>query len=385
MSQQESIIIRNFGPIKEVVLEDIKPMCVIIGPSGIGKSSIMKVLSLFRWLYKMENIRSYMRLSGLTKSPFRLRIETHIKSNRFKSYISPNTEIIYRFKGVEISYKNNKLYTPKGAIEPHNLHLEKISFISDNRIAISSLVSGKTKTENFYLKETWEDFVKAFDRLDSYCPSYFKGLKIARTKTTIGYRYRVIGEGYSTALESVSSGTQTAIPMMAICRYFSEAFDLQEAMNDAILRYVLNSDRLINFKPVQNIGEIKSRRVSLHIEEPELSLSPEKQRMLLNELVATCFTQRTTKDKYDVSLMFTTHSPYLLNQLNLLLRAGELGKTIDGAALSYDDLDVYRLRGDGVLYSLKSTNGVFIDTMTLSDDINEIYDEYDRLEERDIR
>lgn len=384
MAERESITIRHFGPIKEVFLEDIKPMCVIIGPSGIGKSSIMKVLALFRWFYKMEQIRAYLRLSGL-KSPFRFRLESYIKRNGFESYFTRETEIIYRFGGVEISCKGKKLHTPKGRIDAKDLHLEKISFISDNRIAISSLVSGKTKTDNFYLRETWEDFVRAFDTLESYTPSYFEGLKVRRIKSPVGYRYKVSSEGYDTALEFVSSGTQTAIPMMAICRYFSEDFDLEEAMNDAILRYVHSTDNLKAFKPVSNIGEINSRRVSLHIEEPELSLSPEKQRGLLNELVATCFTQRQTKGEYNLSLMFTTHSPYLLNQLNLLLRAGELGKTIDGAALSYDDLDVYRLRGDGVLYSLKSTNGVFVDTMTLSDDINEIYDEYDRLGDGDIR
>ena len=49
--KQESLVIRNFGPIADVELHDIKPLTIIIGPSGVGKSTILKVLSLFRWLY----------------------------------------------------------------------------------------------------------------------------------------------------------------------------------------------------------------------------------------------------------------------------------------------------------------------------------------------
>ena len=46
---KESILIRNFGPISEVVIEDIKPLTIFIGESGSGKSTVVKVIALFRW------------------------------------------------------------------------------------------------------------------------------------------------------------------------------------------------------------------------------------------------------------------------------------------------------------------------------------------------
>jgi len=39
---KESIIIKNFGPLKEVEIDDIKPLTVFIGKSAGGKSIIMK-------------------------------------------------------------------------------------------------------------------------------------------------------------------------------------------------------------------------------------------------------------------------------------------------------------------------------------------------------
>ena len=41
---KESIIIKNFGPLKEVEIDDIKPLTVFIGKSAGGKSIIMKAL-----------------------------------------------------------------------------------------------------------------------------------------------------------------------------------------------------------------------------------------------------------------------------------------------------------------------------------------------------
>jgi len=54
---KESIGIRNFGPIKDIN-EEVRAFTVLIGESGNGKSTLMEVLSLFRWIYKMQNIRS---------------------------------------------------------------------------------------------------------------------------------------------------------------------------------------------------------------------------------------------------------------------------------------------------------------------------------------
>lgn len=49
---KESIIIKNLGPLKEVEISDIKPLTVFIGRSASGKSTIMKIIVLMRYIYK---------------------------------------------------------------------------------------------------------------------------------------------------------------------------------------------------------------------------------------------------------------------------------------------------------------------------------------------
>ena len=57
----EYLRIQNFGPVVDIELDNIVPLTVLIGESGSGKSTVMKVLSMFRWIYKRVVLRSYVR------------------------------------------------------------------------------------------------------------------------------------------------------------------------------------------------------------------------------------------------------------------------------------------------------------------------------------
>lgn len=378
---KESLHIKNFGPIKEVRLEDVRPLTVIIGTSGSGKSTIMKVLCLFRWLYKMHNVRSYLKLSNIAKSPFRFQWKSYERNNGWEGFTSKQSFIEYQRGDITIRLQDNGLKF-EGQPSLDNLHLEKLCFIADNRIASSMVLAKRMRSDNFYLNETISDFSLAMDALNHYEMPFFE-LQLEKRKTSNGVRYMIEGKGdnkYNIPFTSASSGIQSILPVAATAHYFATQFDMVKTFNSAVLRYVSDADRLGSFKPIANIGEIKSRRVCLHIEEPELSLSPEKQTALLNTLVASCFTQRKSRNEYDMGIFFTTHSPYIINQLNLLVHAYEQGKKIDDCAnISFDDVEVYRLEYDGTLRSLKARNMNYIDTMPLSDEINRIYDDYDNL------
>lgn len=62
------------------------------------------------------------------------------------------------------------------------------------------------------------------------------------------------------------------VPLNLIVEYFSKHYDLVESLNRSILSYVSQSDNLKAFKAATNVGEFPSKRVSLFVEEPELSL-----------------------------------------------------------------------------------------------------------------
>ena len=106
----ESIHIKNFGPLRDVKIDDIKPLTVLIGDSASGKSTLMKVVALMRYIYKMVNVRAYLKNAGISKSPFRLRFDSLLHDG-LRQMITPETELEYTVhmpSGQEytIAYKN---------------------------------------------------------------------------------------------------------------------------------------------------------------------------------------------------------------------------------------------------------------------------------------
>ena len=120
----ESLTIRNFGPIKEIEIPNLQPLNVFVGPSGSGKSTIMKVLAAFQWLYKMLCIRSYLKSSGVKRSPFRFRVEDLLKRNGLSGYMQSDTEIIYRNESSELRYnRRRKLQGANTLVPPQEISL----------------------------------------------------------------------------------------------------------------------------------------------------------------------------------------------------------------------------------------------------------------------
>ncbi|GHT65676.1 hypothetical protein AGMMS50239_25960 [Bacteroidia bacterium] len=131
---------------------------------------------------------------------------------------------------------------------------------------------------------------------------------------------------------------------------------------------------LKNFSPVQNLNDI-NKTIYIHIEEPELSLFPDAQCELINTIVRNCFME----NKNPIGGIFmATHSPYIINHLNLLIKANDKNKLVEGAKLNYDDISIYQVE-NGKIIDLKIQNERLINTNPLSDTINDIYNEYNEL------
>lgn len=383
----ESIYIKNLGPIKEMHIRHIKSFTVLIGESGSGKSTLMKAIGLFRWIYKMHNIRSYLKHSKISKSPFRFRMETYLKNCGFEQFIQKDTEIVYSVKydserSYEIRFSKNRLSGTSNneLIHESDIYFNKISFISETRNVIplwsdkgASFAGGYL---GFYFHEVYKDFdlaSEAFKELELH----FLNLKFFVKKTSNGKKYEIqSGEkgAFQIDFKNSSSGTQTAVPIALITQYFSKYFNFEEAFNRSVLNYLSNTDNLTDFKPVKNLSEI-NKKIFIHIEEPELSLFPDAQCELINDLVNKCFISNTN----DIELFMSTHSPYIINYLNLLIKAFDKGKFINGSNIDYDNLAVYQVI-NGKLEDLMVKNQRLVNTNPLSETINEIYDKFNALE-----
>ena len=92
---KEYITIKNFGPLKNIENLQIKPFTILIGESASGKSTLMKVVAMMRYLYKMANIRSYLKHSKITNSPFEIRFGSMIDRQGMNKMFTPASMIDY--------------------------------------------------------------------------------------------------------------------------------------------------------------------------------------------------------------------------------------------------------------------------------------------------
>lgn len=373
---KEYLRIQNFGPIVDIELDDIAPLTILIGESGSGKSTVMKVLSMFRWIYKRIVLRSYVRQAKIKKTGIGIQMKTLLKTSQLIEYIKSDSEIVYCRGNYSIVYSNGKL-NAQADIPANDLSLEKICYISDKRSMIPDFLENKIekKNANYHLQDTLENFLLAADSIRQL-PLDYLNVELKIEKGTQGDKYMIKGTNStprSIQLRNSSSGTQTVTPLSLIVEYYAKKFDSQKSMNSSLFSYLQDNDKLDVFNTAKNIGEIKSKNVHLFIEEPELSLYPESQRSLIDFLVNRCF---MTEHPYNMTLMMATHSPYIVNYLNVLIRRTK------EHGLSYicpEDVNVYEIF-EGNAGSLKTlSKRPIIDTRSMSAPITEMYTEFNQL------
>lgn len=388
---KESIIIKNFGPLKEVEIDDIKPLTVFIGKSAGGKSIIMKVIVLMRYIYKMVNIRSYLKNAKITRSPFKLRFNSLLHDG-LKGMITAQTEIYYT---VEINGNKYTLkYTNRGLqsdinIPDKDLIFFKEAYVSGMRSLIpiwaSKAVSVKGENLGFFFHETFNDFNDATDVIKEQKLEYLN-LKMKVRKS--GNRPKLFtieslqNDAVPIELRYASSGIQTSAPLVAIVHYFAQEFSFKDAFQRSVLNYLYKQDLLTKFTLGINRNKL-GKYVHIHIEEVELSLAPEDQRAFMSNLVEEVF-HKNKKDR-KLGLMVSTHSPYIVNHLNVLLRAGYFEKARENYPfLEKDDIAVYRVN-EGKITSLMATDNdtgeYVINALDMSDTMERIFEEYESMEE----
>ena len=388
---KESIIIKNFGPLKEVEIDDIKPLTVFIGKSAGGKSIIMKVIVLMRYIYKMVNIRSYLKNAKITRSPFKLRFNSLLHDG-LKGMITAQTEIYYT---VEINGNKYTLkYTNRGLqsdinIPDKDLIFFKEAYVSGMRSLIpiwaSKAVSVKGENLGFFFHETFNDFNDATDVIKEQKLEYLN-LKMKVRKS--GNRPKLFtieslqNDAVPIELRYASSGIQTSAPLVAIVHYFAQEFSFKDAFQRSVLNYLYKQDLLTKFTLGINRNKL-GKYVHIHIEEVELSLAPEDQRAFMSNIVEEVF-HKNKKDR-KLGLMVSTHSPYIVNHLNVLLRAGYFEKARENYPfLEKDDIAVYRVN-EGKIISLMATDNdtgeYVINALDMSDTMERIFEEYESMEE----
>ena len=382
---KESIYIHNIGPLQDIRMDEIKPFTLIIGESASGKSTLMKVLAQFRYFYKIAVISSWLKNANIAGDYFEISDNEFWIRAGLDEMLSESSTVIYSVtigkSCYRIEYKNGQL-SELPIIANSDLNFFKISFISENRNVIpdwndtGAANAGFGARLGYYFHETFFDFNKATDVVKDIPLDHLKmHLQVIKEDNKKKYLISPNDESYQPIdLKKSSSGVQTSSSLVAIPLYLATSFSFEEAVKRATFDFLFSSNRLDAFNSGLDLSKVK-RYVHIHAEEAELCLFPDAQRELIDQLIKICFDSK--KEDREITLMITTHSPYIINHLNVLLRRHKYHSTKVGIAP--EQLGVYRIES-GKLQNLMgtdlSTGETVVNTLDMSETMNDIYEEY---------
>ena len=201
-------------------------------------------------------------------------------------------------------------------------------------------------------------------------------------------------EKYKISLENASSGLQSIVPLTLTVHFFSNLFytknnesrTLDQWQDDDRKNTRIYIKEQFSGKFADNLADrlLKTHSSSFVIEEPELNLFPTTQKELVNFIIRSCGISSRAKKH---SCTFTTHSPYILSSLNLLIFSGKLVdlgisddvlQVTNGCFIKPSEIGVYSV-GDGEVKSIMDDNTGMISQNHLDEASNLISDDFNRL------
>ena len=333
----ERLVVRNFGPITNLDIE-FRRLTLFIGDQGSGKSTLSKLLTICRdfnwWLLMLENADAED-----VKKPF--------YDFGINEYFMDDTVINYTMTGLSIKYENgafsivsdymgakeirnyfqylNKRYgngedsgVDKAQLKELEPYARAVLYILAERNLIGNLSESLASmlTAQVPLPKPLMEYMSMFERAKKEYPSYnIPFFNVKFVKKNGKERIELVGKDKDLPLSACSSGLQSAIPMLMV------------------IDYALKTDSFNSFV----------------IEEPEQNLFPQNQFEMLGFV-----TSRLWHPSQRRQFIITTHSPYLLSSLNVLMLAYKLQHIEEvreeaekiiapGYTVNPDDVAVYSL------------------------------------------
>ncbi len=360
---QQKLIIKNFGPIKDLELE-IPQFLVLIGPQASGKSTVSKAIYFFRSLdldfanyilgvleetgtKSLEKIirQKFLEVWGTTSHLYDFTLEYYyqegifIQINQAKNtkYIETNfsKDFLEEINGI-IDYilsqdKESKL-TPNFPIKNFvtkgpNEELKRYSYLSIFRLlngfnvsvfipAGRSLIS-TLADELFVDKSNLDGLMQGFVNEISENKKYFnKSLSEIVEEKEYLTDLKIDKERVAFAEEIINTILKG--------KYRQEGREQRLYIDDekyVKLNYASSGQQeAIWILNLLFMEILEKRQTFLFVEEPEAHLYPEAQKSII-DLMALFY--NTTPEN---QMVITTHSPYILASLNNLLYAAKVGK-----------------------------------------------------------
>lgn len=320
----QKVIIKNLGPIKDCEI-DIKPFTVLIGDSGVGKSIILRTISMLRWVYKKMQYKVILKHSKAKTDALRFRLDGLLKNSMLEDFFTKDTYVELLEDDVSIIVIRDGKLTPQYKhIKRNSLLIGKILFLNDIRSSLPEILSspsGKRARFSYYTSDMIDNLLESLDFFKMY------QLKTAQlsvsSKKKVAYKQIYVSkDGKEIKFENASSGEKNLTILELICSYFSDHYDFSEGFTSTLTDLVINGAIFENLGRLQDYLKNKEKEffMNIFIEEPEVNLFPEKQKQV------TYFLASLQKMKNRPDIIMSTHSPYILTSINNLLLASQLIK-----------------------------------------------------------
>ena len=388
-----TITIRNFGPISDTGRMDIKPLTILCGQQGSGKSTIAKLISTCSWIEKAL-VRQQITVNFVTSNN-RFR-KFYCKYHYIDNFFKPETYIKYEGGAFLIEYKNGNVeITPQSG---GSYLMPKIMYVPAERnfmVAVehAEKISGLPPA----LMTLQDEYRKALNEQDSL-PLPIQGFNVQYDKLNkIAW---LMGEGFRVRVHEAASGLQSVIPLIVVTKNLERqisngtAHPLNSEEKEKLRKevesiYKLNLNEDLRNELIMRLNR-RYENVCLWniVEEIEQNLYPVSQMTVLFSLLAV-FNRFTGNE-----LLLTTHSPYVLDYVTLAAKAGILKETFkeDERRLSSlkeiiplesvipsGSYGVYQISENGVVEALPLLSGLPSDDNFLNSHLEETNILFDRL------
>lgn len=331
-----TIHIRNIGPISDTGKITITSVMLFMGKQSSGKSTLMKILSYCRWIEKklmvmgndwLYQYTHYQRFYKELKKFHRLDDQFFSE----QSFIEYESEIIR----VVLNGGRSNVKIDKKASFAQNRYNSKLSFIPSERNLVSAIKSIDRAYRSNELDSLFNFIFEWGEARENYTAANPLGLKVSdnmqyfynQKDGSDSIRMTDIGQIFSTFY--ASSGVQSALPIEVMANYLSSIVGTAASVTKSSLQQLLQnilkenrSETLDLDKVIKNEGlkVLNYQNIQLFIEEPEQNLFPESQKQLILSLISA-IKLASNKTSHSSFLTLTTHSPYVVSAINVLMKA----------------------------------------------------------------
>ena len=386
---EEHLIIRNFGPITNMDVV-IRPCTIFIGPQGSGKSTAAKVLTICRdlsWYLSIINHDDHVF------EPFKkFCVDEYFKADSYLYYTDTDglIEVVFRNGSFELKSVTLSLEDTKARLSD--------MILRENKSLLEGLGVNDVSKENAQNQQLYARLLRANSRMMLYIPAE-RNLAGSMSKALASMIVAKIPL-YDALIEYMSVFEKAKNEFK---EYYVPFLDVSFSLNNGNEKiWIGKGERRHHPLPMQSCSSglqsvlplLMSIDYALKvnyfdsfvIEEPEQNLFPSNQRELLYHLIET----------YNITnfrgMVLTTHSPYILSCMNVVMLAGQLyekegirDKVVqivgENHQMNPSDVAIYRLNPSAEKFcvDLKNLNTGLIGINELDSASESIGEDYDQL------